>query len=84
MALSRTAAEQWEQKGQAPESRTASPEELLALQLLARGYAAEQIGPLVGQTPSGARFLLDAARRSLGAADLRGAVREARARGLIV
>jgi hypothetical protein len=84
MAQAHTGGERWAQNGHAPESQTASPEQLLALQLAARGYTPEQIGPLVDQTPNGARVLLDEARRRLGAADLAGAVREATRQRLIV
>ena len=78
---------QWAREGgdgPVPETLAPSPEQLLALQLAARGATPEQIGPLVGQTPNGARVLLDEARRRLGAADLAGAVREATRQRLIV
>ena len=87
MALAHTGGEQWARDwrgGLEAEGSAVSPEQLLALQLLARGYPPEQIGPLVDQTPNGVRVLLDEARRRLGAADLAGAVREATRQRLIV
>ena len=87
MAQAHTGGEWWVPDGRSgleAEGAAVSPEQLLALQLAARGATPEQIGPLVGQTPNGARVLLDEARRRLGAADLAGAVREATRQRLIV
>ena len=64
------------------ELSSCAPPALLPL-LHARGYAPEQIGRLVDQTPRGVRALLDEAGRRLGAANTTAAVREARRRGLI-
>ena len=61
-----------------------TPEQLLAIQLYARGYTDEQIGAAVGQPPGAVATLLALIARRLGVADSVRAVREARRRGLIM
>ena len=61
-----------------------TPEQLLAIQLYARGYTPEQIGRAVGQPAAAVPTLLDLIARRLGAPDAVRAVREARRRGLIM
>ena len=61
-----------------------SPDQLLALQLYARGYTVEQIGGAVGQPAAGVRTLLALVAQRLGVSDPVRAVREARRRGLIM
>jgi DNA-directed RNA polymerase specialized sigma24 family protein len=61
-----------------------APDQLLALQLYARGYSAEQIAGLVTQPPACVATLLAHAARALGAPDVARAVRAARRRSLIV
>lgn len=59
------------------------PRELLVLYLAARGYSPAQVARMVEQPPVGAATLLALAAAHLGAADVPGAVREAKRRGLI-
>jgi hypothetical protein len=63
---------------------TPTSQQLLALQLHARGYSAEQIGRLVNQPPAGVAALLARAAEHLGAPDVQSAVSTALHLTLIV
>jgi hypothetical protein len=71
-------------ESQAESEQRLTPEQLLALQLAARGYSMAQISPLVEQAPEAIPMLLEFATAALGRRTLVGAIFEARRRGLIV
>jgi hypothetical protein len=68
---------------QAEGQQRLTPEQLLALQLAARGRSLTQIGPLVEQAPEAIPMFLASAIAALGRRTLAGAIFEAKRRGLI-
>ena len=66
-----------------PGARRLTGRELLALQLLARGYAVRQVAALRGQPETDVFVALRSASASLGAATVPEAIAEAKRRGLI-
>jgi hypothetical protein len=70
-------------EGRAEGQQRLTPEQLLALQLAARGRSLTQIGPLVEQAPEAIPMFLASAIAALGRRTLAGAIFEAKRRGLI-
>ena len=71
-------------EGDLPGGERLTPKELRMLQLLARGYSADQLAALHGGAPLDVLWDLQRVLVVLGAPTVRGAVAEAKRRGLLV